>query len=144
MQEEKAIDIYERISKKYIGTVPSQVRDVIFYFGNQEECIQKNITLCNRALLHGKPGTGKTHLVSVAAEELEIPLLLFSASFFADKYIGESSRRIRKAFTVAKEYNKPIFVFIDEIDALASKRQDNMHNEHRATLITLLTELQEL
>jgi ATP-dependent 26S proteasome regulatory subunit len=70
--------------------------------------------------------------------------MYFSASFFADKYIGETSRRVRKAFDGARAHNKPVFVFIDELDALATKRKDSTHEEHRATLITLLTELQEL
>lgn len=143
-QEEKKIDVQERISKKYIGEIPNLVKDVIFYFSHHEECVKNNISIHNRILLHGKPGTGKSYLVKVLAEQLELPILSFTASFFEDKYFGESSRRIRRAFEAAKKYNKPILIFIDELDALATKRKGKTQSEHRATLLTLLTELQEL
>jgi SpoVK/Ycf46/Vps4 family AAA+-type ATPase len=137
-------NIYKRIEKKYIGEIPSQVKDIIYYFSHFDECQKNNIIIYNRLLLNGVPGTGKSHLFKVLAQELQVPYLSFSASFFADKYIGESSRRIRRAFQVAKELNSPMLIFIDEIDALATKRNGNTHEEQRATLITLLTELQDL
>lgn len=143
-EEEKKINIYDRIAKKYIGKIPLQMNNVIFYYTHQELCIKQNRGIHNRLLLHGVPGTGKSYLFKVVAQELQIPTLSFSASFFADKYIGESSRRIRRAFDEAKKLNKPVLIFIDEIDALATKRKDSTHDEHRATLITLLTELQDL
>ncbi|HEX2977739.1 MAG TPA: ATP-binding protein [Candidatus Babeliales bacterium] len=142
--EEKKLDVYKRIARKYIGTLPSHVEDLVSYFKYHKECVEQNVSIHNKLLLHGKPGTGKTHLVKVLSQELQIPLLSFSASFFGDKYIGESSRKIRRAFEAAKNLYSPVLVFIDEIDALATKRRDNTHEEHRATLITLLTELQEL
>ncbi|MFA6066458.1 MAG: ATP-binding protein [Candidatus Babeliaceae bacterium] len=142
--EDRELPIQERISKRYIGDIPKQVEDLIFYFSNHDECLQNNIKIYNRLLLHGKPGTGKSHLFKILAHALQLPYLSFSASFFADKYIGESSRRIRRAFEAAKKLDRPVLIFIDEIDAIAIKRTDNMHNEHRAVLITLLTELQDL
>jgi SpoVK/Ycf46/Vps4 family AAA+-type ATPase len=143
-EEEKKQNINQRISKKYIGKIPPQIENVIFYFTNHEVCLKNNLTIYNRLLLHGRPGTGKTHLVKILSEELQIPMMSFSATTFSDKYIGEASRKLRKAFEVAQKYGKPVFIFIDEIDALAKKRTDTMHQEYRGTLITLLTELQEL
>lgn len=142
--EERNINILERIKKKYIGDIPHHVQDVIFYFSNYEKCIKNDLSIHNRLLLHGKPGTGKSYLVQVLAEQLELPFLFFTGSFFGDKYIGESSRRIRKAFQVAKKYGKPILLFIDEIDALATKRKETTHTEHRAALLTLLSEMQDV
>lgn len=144
INEYKNLSVQERISKKFIGELQGQVLDVITYFANHKEFVAKNIKIYNRLLLHGVPGTGKTHLVQVLADELELPLFSFSASFFADKYIGEASRKIRKAFDTVKNLNKPALIFIDEIDAIATERRDGMHEEHRATLTTLLTELQAL
>jgi SpoVK/Ycf46/Vps4 family AAA+-type ATPase len=142
--EEKKLTVQERISKKYIGDLPKQINSLIFYFSNHQKCLDNQLTIYNRLLLHGKPGTGKSHLFKVLAQELQVRSLSFSASFFSDKYIGETSRRVRKAFEAAKNVQGPVLVFIDEIDALATKRKENTHDEHRATLITLLTELQNL
>jgi SpoVK/Ycf46/Vps4 family AAA+-type ATPase len=138
------ISVKQRISDKFIGEIPNKIDDVIFYFTNHSECVRDNIEIYNRVLLHGKPGTGKTHLAKALAQELQVPLFSFPASLFKDKYIGESSRKIRKAFEAAKKLDQPLLVFIDEIDALAPKRKENTHDEQRGTLITLLTELQEL
>ncbi len=141
---ERELSVHSRIKQHYIGKIPDQIEDAIFYFSHHQECIEKKVDIFNRVLLYGRPGTGKTYLVKVLAHALQIPYLSFSASFFADKYIGESSKRIRKAFDAAKKMNGPVLIFIDEIDALASQRRESTHDEHRATLITLLTELQEL
>ena len=142
--QEKTIDVYARISRNFVGEIPEQIRNMIGYFSNYEQCRQNNIDISNRLLLHGAPGTGKTHLFKVLAQELQLPSLSFSAAFFNDKYMGEASRKIRKAFDVFKKTDVPILIFIDEIDAIATTRQDSMHEENRGTLITLLTELQAL
>jgi len=142
--EYKKTSIIERIKKKHIGELPKKVDDLIYFFSNHEECVKNNKTIYNRLLLHGDPGTGKSHLFQVLTEELEMPYLAFSASFFADKYIGEASRKIRKVFDNAKKLNKPVLIFIDEIDALAASRRSSTHNEHRNSLIQLLTEIQDL
>jgi SpoVK/Ycf46/Vps4 family AAA+-type ATPase len=142
--ERRKIDIMQRIHEKYIGEIPRQVFYVILYYLYYDECQKENIPLINRLLLEGLPGTGKTYLFQVIAEELELPSMTFSASDFKDKYLGESSRKIRLAFKAAKSHDKPVLIFIDEIDALATQRKDNTHDENRATLITLLTELQNI
>ncbi len=142
--DEKKIDIFTRIKKKYIGEIPNSVNDLINYFSYQKDCIKAGATIQNKILLVGRPGNGKSYLVSILAQELELPLFSYSASFFSDKYIGEASRKIRRAFAEAKKLNRPCLIFIDEIDALATTRNENSHQDQRATLITLLTELQEL
>jgi len=142
--EVKKRPVVDRIKDKFIGDIPAPVISAINYFDNQEEYDTKKIKAPKTILFYGEPGTGKTHLVKAMAQELEIATLSFSASFFADKYIGEASRKIRKAFESAKALNKPVIIFIDEIDAIGTKRKDSTHNEHRATLMTLLTEIQEL
>jgi SpoVK/Ycf46/Vps4 family AAA+-type ATPase len=137
--KEKEIAIEARIGKRYIGEIPSQVKDAIFYFSNHEECVRDNVEIYNRVLLYGKPGTGKTQLVNIASEELEVPLFSFNASFFVDEYI-ETLHKIRKAVEAAKKLNRPVWIFIKEIDALAG----NINSENRRTLMLLLTEIQDL
>ncbi|MBY0110234.1 MAG: ATP-binding protein [Candidatus Babeliaceae bacterium] len=136
--------VIERISDKFIGKVPEQINDAVIYFSNYASHKKDNTSIFNRVLLYGKPGTGKSFLAKVIAQELNIPIIPISASFFADKYIGESSRKIRLLFETAKKFKDPIIIFIDEIDALATQRTGNTHEEHRGALITLLTELQDL
>lgn len=140
--EEKQKTVHERISEKYIGRLPRRIDDMISYFTHQEEYIKKNAAISNRLLLAGYPGTGKTYLFEVLAQELQMPAFYFPASIFADKYIGEASRKIHKAFESARELNRPVLIFIDEIDALATQRTDSTHDENRRTLSALLTELQ--
>ena len=144
LDEEKNKSAAQAISEKYIGDVPDQIASLIFHIENHKQCVKNNIEMCNRILLYGKPGMGKSHLAKVLAQELQVPLLSFSASFFGDKYIGEASRKICKAFNAAIKLNRPALIFIDEIDALATERSSNTHAENRATLTTLLTELEEI
>jgi len=142
IEQEK--DVYRRISEKYIGTIPHQVHDVIFYFSNHGACINNRVEIFNRLLCYGEPGVGKTYLTKVLAQELQLPLFSISASTFADKYVGQSARRVRNFFDAAKKLNKPALIFIDEIDAIATARSGRMHEEHRGALVALLTELHAL
>lgn len=146
-EEEANKTVHERFAEKYIGELPSQISNVLDYFVNYEHCIKEKAEIHNRLLVYGRPGNGKTHLFQVLAQELQLPSLSFSASFFADKYIGVAARRINKAFetadALAKKMNKPVIIFIDEIDALAPQRKDNTHDENRKTLSSLLVEMQK-
>lgn len=136
--------VLDRVSDKFIGKVPEQIIDMIIYFSNYDLHVQNKTSIFNRVLLYGKPGTGKSFLARIVAQELNVPFISVSASFFADKYMGESSRKIRLLFETAKKIEGPVIIFIDEIDAIATQRTGNTHEEHRASLITLLTELQDL
>jgi len=142
--EIKKKPVIDRIKERFIGDIPPEIVTAISYFEHHQEYLDNNVEITNGVLLPGEPGTGKTFLFKVMTEELEIPSLHFSASFFADKYIGEASRKIRRAFEVAKNSKGPFIIFIDEIDAIGTKRKDSTHDEQRGTLITLLTEIQEL
>lgn len=136
--------VFDRIGDKFIGTIPEQIKDMVIYFSNYNYHVKNKTSIYNRVLLYGKPGTGKSFLAKIVAQELQLPIISVSASVFADKYIGESSRKIRSLFEMAKKIDGPVIIFIDEIDAIATKRTGTMHEEHRGTLITLLTELQEI
>ncbi|WP_129597990.1 ATP-dependent metallopeptidase FtsH/Yme1/Tma family protein [Anaerophilus nitritogenes] len=91
-------------------------------------------------LLHGPPGTGKTLLASALASEIDASFLLSSGSEFMEKYVGVGARRIRDLFQKAKE-SSPSIIFIDEIDAIGSKRVEEGQAECNQTLNQLLTEM---
>jgi len=75
-------------------------------------------------LLYGPPGTGKTMLAKAVANQTEASFLRMVGSEFVQKYLGEGPRMVRDVFRMAKD-NAPSIVFIDEVDAIATKRFDS-------------------
>ena len=73
------------------------------------------------ALLVGPPGTGKTLLAKAVAGEAGVPFFSISGSDFVQMYVGVGASRVRDLFKQAKE-KAPSIIFIDEIDAVAKKR----------------------
>ena len=73
------------------------------------------------ALLIGPPGTGKTLLAKAVAGEAGVPFLSISGSDFVQMYVGVGASRVRDLFAQAKKH-APAIIFIDEIDAVAKKR----------------------
>jgi len=72
-------------------------------------------------LLVGPPGTGKTLLAKAVAGEAGVPFLSISGSDFVQMYVGVGASRVRDLFKEAKKHS-PSIIFIDEIDAVAKKR----------------------
>ena len=92
-------------------------------------------------LLTGIPGTGKTLIAKAIAGEADVPFYYFNASNFVEVYVGVGAKRVRKLFAEAKK-NAPCVVFIDEIDAIGKKRNDQGGNgEADQTLLALLQEM---
>lgn len=74
-------------------------------------------------LLHGPPGTGKTLLARALAEETDAAFFNVSGPEIMGKYYGESEARLRSIFEDAEE-DAPSIIFIDELDAIGSKRKE--------------------
>ncbi len=74
-------------------------------------------------LLYGPPGTGKTMMAKAVANATTAAFISMVGSEFVQKYLGEGPRMVRDVFRLARE-NSPAIVFIDEIDAVATKRFD--------------------
>ena len=72
-------------------------------------------------LLAGEPGTGKTLMARAVAGEANVPFFSISGSEFAEMFVGVGASRVRDLFSKAKK-NSPSIIFIDEIDAVAHKR----------------------
>ncbi len=89
-------------------------------------------------LLYGTPGTGKTLLAKAVANESEANFMLLNGPECMSKFYGESEKRIRDLFEEA-EKNAPTIIFIDEIDALAPKREDVQGEVERRVVSQLLT-----
>ena len=94
-------------------------------------------------LLYGPPGTGKTLLAKAVANETNARFIKLVASEFVNKYLGEGSRYVREVFELARE-KTPAIIFIDEIDAIGTKRigdTSGADREVQRTLMQLLAEL---
>jgi len=89
-------------------------------------------------LLHGPPGTGKTLLAKAVANETESNFILLNGPEIMSKFYGESEKKIRDIFDDA-EKNAPSIIFIDEIDAIAPKREDVQGEVERRVVSQLLT-----
>lgn len=89
-------------------------------------------------LLHGPPGTGKTLLAKAVANEAEANFILLNGPEIMSKFYGESEKKIRDIFEDA-EKNAPSIVFIDEIDAIAPKREEVQGEVERRVVSQLLT-----
>jgi transitional endoplasmic reticulum ATPase len=96
-------------------------------------------------LLHGPPGTGKTLIARAVANELDAHFQTISGPEIMSKYYGESEERLREVFDEAAE-NAPAVVFVDELDAIAPKREDVTGDVERrvvAQLLSLMDGLEE-
>ena len=88
-------------------------------------------------LLHGPPGTGKTLLAKAVASETNSNFYLINGPEIMSKYYGQSEENLRKKFEEAEE-NTPSIIFIDEIDAIASKREESKGEVERRVVAQLL------
>ncbi len=88
-------------------------------------------------LLHGPPGTGKTLLAKAVANETNAHFILINGPEIMSKYYGQSEENLRKKFEEA-EKNAPAIVFIDEIDAIATKREETKGEVERRVVAQLL------
>lgn len=94
-------------------------------------------------LLYGAPGTGKTMLAKAVANHTTAAFIRVVASEFVQKYLGEGPRMVRDVFRLARE-NSPAIIFIDEIDAIATKRfdaQTGADREVQRILMELLNQM---
>merc|ERR1712137_1272857 len=94
-------------------------------------------------ILYGPPGTGKTLLAKAVANSTSATFLRVVGSELIQKYLGEGPKLVRQLFTVAEE-NSPSIVFIDEIDAIGTKRYDSQSGGEREIQRTMLELLNQL
>ncbi len=94
-------------------------------------------------LLHGPPGTGKTLLAKAVANETNSHFILINGPEIMSKFYGQSEENIRKKFEEAQK-NSPSIIFIDEIDAIASKREETHGEVEKRVVAQLLASMDGL
>ncbi|EPR79365.1 26S protease regulatory subunit S10 [Spraguea lophii 42_110] len=94
-------------------------------------------------LLYGPPGTGKTLLARALANTVDAHFIKVVSSAVIEKYIGESSRMIREMFNYARS-KAPAIIFMDEIDAIGSKRSSDSSSSDREVQRTLMELLNQM
>jgi len=94
-------------------------------------------------IFYGPPGTGKTLLAKAVANETSATFLRVVGSELIQKYLGDGPKLVRELFRVADEH-APSIVFIDEIDAVGSKRYDSTSGGEREIQRTMLELLNQL
>ncbi|NJK78017.1 MAG: CDC48 family AAA ATPase [Nanoarchaeota archaeon] len=88
-------------------------------------------------LLYGPPGCGKTLIAKVLASESDANMFLINGPEIMNKYYGETEAKIREIFKEAKD-NSPSIIFIDEIDAIAPKREEAYGDVEKRVVAQLL------
>ena len=142
----KAVEISEdsipEINYEDIGGLQEEIkkiREMVEIPIKHPEIFQKlGIEPPKGVLLHGPPGTGKTLLAKAVANESEAHFILLNGPEIMSKFYGESEKKIRDIFEEA-EKNAPSIIFIDEIDAIAPKREDVGGEVERRVVSQILT-----
>ena len=116
--------------------------EIVDFLKRPEKYTKMGAKIPRGVLLYGKPGTGKTLIAKAIAGEADVPFISMSGSEFIEMFAGLGASRVRKLFEKARKL-APCIVFIDEIDAIGSRRTSNSgaETENNQTLNQLLVEM---
>ena len=116
--------------------------EIVDFLKNPKKYEKLGAKIPRGVLLAGNPGTGKTLMARAVAGEANVPFFSISGSEFAEMFVGVGASRVRDLFSKAKK-NAPSIIFIDEIDAVAHKRdaRGGAGREDEQTLNQILVEM---
>ena len=120
----------------------AEMKEIVEFLKKPEKFTRMGARIPKGVLLYGKPGTGKTLIAKAIAGEADVPFISMSGSEFIEMFAGLGASRVRKLFEKARKL-APCIVFIDEIDAIGSRRTSNSgaESENNQTLNQLLVEM---
>ncbi|MGI0006798.1 MAG: CDC48 family AAA ATPase [Nitrosotalea sp.] len=138
---ETSIDKKVRVTFDEIGGLKTQtkrMREIVeLPLKHPEVFTRLNVEPHSGILLYGPPGCGKTLIAKVLASESEANFYSINGPEIMNKYYGETEARLRDIFKEAKE-NSPSVIFIDEIDAIAPKREEAYGDVEKRVVAQLL------
>ena len=116
--------------------------EIVDFLKKPKKFLEMGAKIPKGVLLNGKPGTGKTLIAKAIAGEANVTFISMSGSEFIEMFAGLGASRVRKLFEKARKLS-PCIVFIDEIDAIGSRRTSNSgaESENNQTLNQLLVEM---
>jgi 26S proteasome regulatory subunit T5 len=145
----KAMEVDERPTEKYtdIGGLDKQIEELVEAIVLPMKQADKFKTLGIKppkgCLMYGPPGTGKTLLARACAAQTDACYLKLAGPSLVQMFIGDGAKLVRDAFELAKE-KAPAIIFIDELDAIGTKRFDSDKSGDREVQRTMLELLNQL
>lgn len=145
----KAMEVDEKPTESYadVGGLDKQIEElveaVVLPLKQAEKFKKLGIKPPKGALMYGPPGTGKTLLARACAAQSNATFLKIAAPQLVQMFIGEGAKLVRDAFQLAKE-KQPTIIFIDELDAIGTKRFDSEKSGDREVQRTMLELLNQL
>lgn len=114
--------------------------DICDYLRDPKRYERYGARMPHGVLLYGPPGTGKTLLARACAGEANVPFFALAGSDFVQMYVGVGAARVRELFRKARSCGRSV-IFIDEIDAIGTRRREGGADERDQTINALLTEM---
>ena len=145
----KAMEVDEKPTEDYsdIGGLDKQIEElieaVVLPMKQADKFKNLGIKPPKGALMYGPPGTGKTLLARACAAQSGATFLKLAAPQLVQMFIGDGAKLVRDAFALAKE-KAPTIIFIDELDAIGTKRFDSDKSGDREVQRTMLELLNQL
>ncbi|KIX03145.1 26S protease regulatory subunit 6A [Rhinocladiella mackenziei CBS 650.93] len=145
----KAMEVDEKPTEKYsdVGGLDKQIGElveaVVWPMMEAERFKKIGIKAPKGALMYGPPGTGKTLLARACAAQTNATFLKLAGPQLVQMFIGDGAKLVRDCFALAKE-KAPSIIFIDELDAVGTKRFDSEKSGDREVQRTMLELLNQL
>ncbi|KAK9344511.1 P-loop containing nucleoside triphosphate hydrolase protein [Lipomyces starkeyi] len=145
----KAMEVDEKPTETYadIGGLDKQIEElveaVVLPMKQADKFKKLGIKPPKGALMYGPPGTGKTLLARACAAQTNATFLKLAGPQLVQMFIGDGAKLVRDAFSLAKE-KAPAIIFIDELDAVGTKRFDSDKSGDREVQRTMLELLNQL
>ncbi|KAI8928352.1 P-loop containing nucleoside triphosphate hydrolase protein [Entophlyctis helioformis] len=145
----KAMEVDEKPTEDYndVGGLDKQIEEmveaIVLPMTHRERFSNLGIKPPKGCLMYGPPGTGKTLLARACAAQTNACFLKLAGPQLVQMFIGDGAKLVRDAFALAKE-KSPAIIFIDEIDAIGTKRFDSEKSGDREVQRTMLELLNQL